>query len=212
MDFNSDFSASSGSGKGLRHPTVTFFHLVFRVAALFVYIFGTYFSSSFIGIFVSVTLLLSLDFWTVKNVTGRIMVGLRWWNFINDEGKSEWKFESRNSNDATGSNNSSGGGEVSIFWGGLVLAPALWAVLFLVALSRFNFQWIILVIIALSLTSSNLFGYVRCRYGTSESISSTMFGVANSYMQTQMLNNVKNLVTGGGAGGGGGSGGMQQTI
>ena len=58
-------------------------------------------------------------------------------------------------------NNSSGGGEVSIFWGGLVLAPALWAVLFLVALSRFNFQWIILVIIALSLTSSNLFGYVR---------------------------------------------------
>ena len=47
---------------------------IFRVAALFVYIFGTYFSSSFIGIFVSVTLLLSLDFWTVKNVTGRIMV------------------------------------------------------------------------------------------------------------------------------------------
>ena len=40
-----------------------------------------------------------------------------------------------------------------------------------------------------------------------------MFGVANSYMQTQMLNNVKNLVTGGGGGGGGGgSGGMQQTI
>ena len=38
-----------------------------------------------------------------------------------------------------------------------------------------------------------------------------MFGVANSYMQTQMLNNVKNLVTGSG-GGGGGSGGMQQTI
>ena len=28
-------------------------------------------------------------------------VGLRWWNFINDEGKSEWKFESRNSNDST---------------------------------------------------------------------------------------------------------------
>ena len=54
--------------------------------------------------------------------------------------------------------------------------------------------------------------FYRCRYGTSESISSTMFGVANSYMQTQMLNNVKNLVTGGGAGGGGGSGGMQQTI
>ena len=34
-------------------------------------------------------------------------VGLRWWNFINDEGKSEWKFESRNSNDPTGCANKS---------------------------------------------------------------------------------------------------------
>ena len=34
-------------------------------------------SGSFIGSFVTVTLLLSLDFWTVKNITGRIMVGLR---------------------------------------------------------------------------------------------------------------------------------------
>ena len=54
-----------------------------------------------------------------------------------------------------------GSGEAGIFWGGLILAPALWAVLFVVALSRFNFQWIILVIIALTLTASNLFGYVR---------------------------------------------------
>merc|ERR1719188_987917 len=108
--------------------------------------------------------------------------------------------------------NAAGSGEAGIFWGGLVLAPALWAVLFVVALSRFNFQWIILVIIALTLTASNLFGYVRCRYGTSESISSTMFGVANSYMQSQMLSNVKNLVAGGGGGGVSGSGSTQQTI
>ena len=60
---------------------------------------------------------------------------------------------------------------------------------------------------------TNLVFSCRCRYGTSESISSTVLGVANSYMQTQMLNNVKNLVTGGGGGGGGGgSGGTQQTI
>ena len=33
------------------------------------YLFGTLFSGSFMGIFVSVILLLSLDFWTVKNVS-----------------------------------------------------------------------------------------------------------------------------------------------
>ena len=42
-----------------------------------VYMLCTFFSDSFIGSFVTVTLLLSLDFWTVKNITGRIMVGLR---------------------------------------------------------------------------------------------------------------------------------------
>ena len=43
-------------------------------------------------------------------------VGLRWWNFINDEGKSEWKFESRNSNDSTGcANNLSLGGIMHLF-------------------------------------------------------------------------------------------------
>eukprot|EP01050_Picozoa_sp_SAG11_P010429 SAG11_NODE_1041_length_6056_cov_5.902468_6_plen_102_part_00 len=27
-------------------------------------------------------LLLAMDFWTVKNVSGRLLVGLRWWNEI----------------------------------------------------------------------------------------------------------------------------------
>jgi len=30
--------------------------------------------------FICVLLLSSFDFWTVKNVTGRLLVGLRWWN------------------------------------------------------------------------------------------------------------------------------------
>jgi hypothetical protein len=38
--------------------------------------------------------LLASDFWTVKNVTGRLLVGLRWWNNIKDDGENEWVFES----------------------------------------------------------------------------------------------------------------------
>ncbi|XP_028122048.1 uncharacterized protein LOC114319241 [Camellia sinensis] len=50
-------------------------------------------SSSFVIIFVVTVLLAALDFWVVKNVSGRILVGLRWWNEITDEGESVWKFE-----------------------------------------------------------------------------------------------------------------------
>lgn len=42
-----------------------------------------------------VVMFLSMDFWTVKNVTGRLMVGLRWWNYVDEDGVSHWVFESR---------------------------------------------------------------------------------------------------------------------
>ena len=78
MDFDSDFGTESN--KSLKRPWVAFFHFFFRISALLVYLFGTTFSGSFIGVFVTVILLLSLDFWTVKNVSGRIMVS--YYNFL----------------------------------------------------------------------------------------------------------------------------------
>lgn len=36
----------------------------------------------------------SMDFWTVKNITGRLLVGLRWWNFVDEDGQNHWKYES----------------------------------------------------------------------------------------------------------------------
>jgi hypothetical protein len=44
-------------------------------------------------IFIIVMLLLAADFWNVKNVSGRLLVGLRWWNESNEDGNSLWVFE-----------------------------------------------------------------------------------------------------------------------
>lgn len=81
--------------KKLSHPYVTFFHLVFRGLAIITYLLCGWFSDSFITSFVFVVLLLSADFWTVKNITGRLLVGLRWWNYVDDAGVSHWVFESK---------------------------------------------------------------------------------------------------------------------
>lgn len=35
-----------------------------------------------------------------QNVTGRLMVGLRWWNQVDDDGRSHWVFEARKVNDS----------------------------------------------------------------------------------------------------------------
>ncbi|KAB1262991.1 Golgi apparatus membrane protein TVP23-like protein A [Camelus dromedarius] len=88
-------SLQRASGLFPRHPLATFFHLFFRVSAIVTYVCCDWFSRSFVGCFVTVLLLLSFDFWSVKNVTGRLMVGLRWWNQIDEDGKSHWIFEAR---------------------------------------------------------------------------------------------------------------------
>ena len=74
---------------------VTVFHLLFRVAAIIAYLLCGWLSDSFITNFVVIVLLLSFDFWTVKNVTGRLLVGLRWWNYVDEDGNSHWVFESK---------------------------------------------------------------------------------------------------------------------
>jgi hypothetical protein len=60
------------------------FHLLFKTLALVVYIFSGIFTSNFIFVAVVTILLLAFDFWTVKNVTGRLLVGLRWWNYVKE--------------------------------------------------------------------------------------------------------------------------------
>ena len=57
------------------------------------YILSALFADSFVIIFVITVVLASLDVWVVKNVSGHILVGLRWWNEINDQGESIWRFE-----------------------------------------------------------------------------------------------------------------------
>ena len=65
-----------------------------QAGALAFYILSSLFFNSFVIIFVVTVFLAALDFWVVKNVSGRILVGLRWWNEIDDMGESVWKFES----------------------------------------------------------------------------------------------------------------------
>ena len=65
-----------------------------QFSALAFYVVFSVFIDSFVIQFVFTVLLLALDFWTVKNVSGRILVGLRWWNEVDEQGQSVWHFES----------------------------------------------------------------------------------------------------------------------
>jgi hypothetical protein len=55
----------------------------------------------------------------VKNVTGRLLVGLRWWNEIDERGSSHWKFESFEEQRYIHPTDS------NVFWLTLFIAPAV---------------------------------------------------------------------------------------
>ena len=59
-----------------RHKMTAFFHFAFKFLALFFYIMGgfKFVSSSSILTYIICILMLAFDFWTVKNVSGRLMV------------------------------------------------------------------------------------------------------------------------------------------
>lgn len=119
--------------------------MAFKIAAVFVYLFGGFFfHEAFIGIYVAIILLVSMDFWTVKNVTGRLMVGLRWWNFIDEEGNSHWVFENKRKHQATNSAlDETTSADTSLFWAALIINPVVWFFLLLVAVFRLNVQYFV---------------------------------------------------------------------
>ncbi|XP_058435877.1 Golgi apparatus membrane protein TVP23 homolog A isoform X2 [Marmota monax] len=151
-----------------RHPLATFFHLFFRVSAIVTYVCCDWFSKSFVGCFVTVLLLLSFDFWSVKNVTGRLMVGLRWWNQIDEDGRSHWIFEARK---ASPSSTAATEAEARIFWLGLIICPVIWILFFFSTLFSLKLKWLALVIAGISLQAANLYGYILCKMGGESDIS-----------------------------------------
>ncbi|GFS63431.1 golgi apparatus membrane protein TVP23 homolog B [Trichonephila inaurata madagascariensis] len=121
-----------------------------------------WFSNSFISCFVTIIIFLSLDFWTVKNVTGRLLVGLRWWNYVDDEGKSHWVFESRKDEDIT-------------------LVDTAEAQIFLACFGAH-----VVVLVALILNGANLYGYLRCKVKGTDKFSSAI----SSMMGKQVISNM----------------------
>lgn len=116
-------------------------------------------------------MLLAADFWNVKNISGRLLVGLRWWNETDDKGDSIWVFETSDSDRYINPIDS------KVFWILLYVAPAFWIALAVLAVLKFEFLSLILVIIAIALTMTNALAFTKCdKFGKANSIATDVFG------------------------------------
>jgi len=122
------------------------------------YLFGVLFIKNFVLVFILTLLLLSIDFYYLKNIAGRRLVGLRWWNEVNTTtGDSHWVFESASRGDTQNAT------DKRFFWLSMYVAPALWVGLGVLAIVRFlNVIWLVIVAIAMILTITNTVAFSRC--------------------------------------------------
>ena len=141
--------------KHAHNPGIVFFTIFFKGLAIFLFLFLGIFGISDSSIFIIVVLLNSLDFWFVKNIAGRVLVGLRWWNEVKEDGTEIWVFESENEKKARSI-------DTSIFWMSIYAAPSFWGVFIILEIIGLRFMWFLLCAISFILSFSNAFGYYKC--------------------------------------------------
>ncbi|KAM3147676.1 Eukaryotic protein of unknown function (DUF846) [Paramecium bursaria] len=135
------------------HPKACVFTFLFKLIALVIYLL---LSSSQILCYILVIVFSSLDFWTVKNITGRLLVGLKWETVDLDNGKSDLKFFSRD-------NFSINQVDAAFFWSSQVGFTIAWTVFGIKNLFGFSIFWLSLIAIVFSLLFTNLWGFYKCR-------------------------------------------------
>lgn len=162
------------------------------------YIFGSWFTSSFIFVFVVCIILLAFDFWTVKNISGRLLVGFRWWSYVKDDGNTEWIFESLEDMAELSPLDS------RIFWGGLYLAPLVWIFLLIIGFLRLQFEYMPVVIAAIVLSFANIVGYMKCSSSAKEKMQSmveqglkhgSLAALENSSLRSWVLSSLLSVTT-----------------
>ena len=83
------------------NPMICIFTIIFKIGAIASFILLDIFVSNEAIAYLVVIILSSADFWTTKNISGRILVGLRWWNEVKENGEEVWIFESKNESNYT---------------------------------------------------------------------------------------------------------------
>lgn len=150
-------------------------------------------------------LLAAADFWVVKNITGRLLVGLRWWNKVDPvTGATSWIFESAVPQMEGPAINAF---DSKFFWTFLYAAPFLWTFFCITAILWFQFQCFVTLACALVLSSSNVYGYYMCSKDQRERVKELMDQGVAMGVGAMVRGGMFGRLFGGGAGRGGGADG-----
>lgn len=198
------------------HPTACLFHVLFKALAFTLYMMGQKMMENNVMVTVLCIILLAADFWVVKNITGRLLVGLRWWNKVDPiSGNTSWIFESAtptagdvangNGGPSSSKNSNTNSFDSKFFWSILYLTPVVWSILTLSAILFFKVNCWVTVSCAMAFSVSNVYGYYKCSADQRDKWNQWMnrgaqYGVG-AMMRNGMFGSMMGRFMGGGGGG-----------
>ena len=142
--------------KKSRSPQVALMTVLLKLLALIFFLFFNIFTSNEALVMIIVISLIAADFWYTKNISGRILVGLRWWNnYDANTQENTWRFESKNEIKEPNIDRKT-------FWFSLYGFAGIWLILFVWECIMFNFTWAFLCLISLVISGTNVYGFFRC--------------------------------------------------
>ena len=142
--------------KNSSQPKIALITVSLKLLSLFFFLFLNIFTSNEAFVMIIVILLDAADFWYTKNISGRILVGLRWWNNYNQNTQENvWVFESKNEIKESNIDRKT-------FWFSLYGFAGIWLILFIWECILFNFIWAFLCLISFAIAGTNVYGFFRC--------------------------------------------------
>ena len=137
------------------YPMISLLTVLIKLASIIsFFLFSIFLSNEAIIMFIIVLIGLC-DFWMTKNISGRFLAGLRWYNLLKSETNTEiWVFEGKKENDSNMINR-------SIFWYSLYINDIIWIVLFIWEFIRLRFDWSFICLILIIFSFTNTYGFYK---------------------------------------------------
>ncbi|GAW82497.1 hypothetical protein, conserved [Plasmodium gonderi] len=169
------------------HPYVCFAHVFFKSLSLSIYFIGPFLfrnekshEHDFIITFAITLFLVSLDFYLVKNITGRFLVKMIWWIDSNEDYSSKIIFRSSEENLLNST-------DKNIFWYTLYANFLIWLIQTIQMLISFQFCWLLLCLLCLFLSFYNIYNFWKCSKEQHKIVGSLLSNVNINYLYNKIF-------------------------
>lgn len=111
----------------------------------------------------------------------RILVGLRWWSKIDENGKETWYFESMGEVRQTNKTDS------AVFWVAMYAVPICWVLFAVTSIFSLQFSQLTICAIGCGLAGVNLLGYIRCEKNHKSAVRGFLFNQAKKNISGEQM-------------------------